>query len=273
MVRNRKIQLVTSLAGVLMIAPLALAQDAAADGAASPQPKLVDVAYLGVHVELVAPALRAQLDLPDGVGLVVSYVEPGSPADQAGLQQHDVLNKLDEQLLVSPYQLKVLIRTHAPGDAVKLTALRKGRPTRLTATLGGRRLTAAAAALTMQHGGQTLANGPLNPRNLAALQQAIDQPGQSVMINARQMSFTDGQHKLVVRDDQRGRHLRATDAAGNVLYDGYVNTDDQRAALPKPIEQKMHRLDDLQRQTDIDAAPIEPPAADDADANDPPPAN
>ena len=40
----------------------------------------------------LSPDLRNQLDVPDGThGAVVRNVEPGSPADQAGLQAGDVI--------------------------------------------------------------------------------------------------------------------------------------------------------------------------------------
>jgi len=100
--------------------------------------KMQKVTHLGVMMRRPSRALRAHLGLPDGVGLVVQRVEGGSPADRAGLKRNDVLHKLDDQILVNPEQLAVLVRMRKPGDEVKLAVVRKGERTTLAAALGER---------------------------------------------------------------------------------------------------------------------------------------
>ncbi len=94
----------------------------------------VDV-FLGVETTPVPAALRDQLDLPTGFGLLVDYVVPGSPAETAGVKAHDVLKMLDAQILTGERQLSVLVRSFHEGQAVNLLVLRKGQETKLTATL------------------------------------------------------------------------------------------------------------------------------------------
>lgn len=91
--------------------------------------------YLGVSPVPMPEPLRAQLDLPDGFGLVVGHVEAESPAAKAGVEANDVLHKLDDQMLVNHEQLVTLVRSKKPGDAVTLHLYRKGKPTELKATL------------------------------------------------------------------------------------------------------------------------------------------
>lgn len=217
---------------------------------AAPAPSAT-VAYLGVHAQYVSPALRSQLDLAEGVGLLVSFVQGDGPASAAGLVQHDVIEKFNDQLLVSPYQLKVLVRLAKPGQTVQLTVLRKGRRIELPLTLGSRDVPISELALSPVDA-QPLPGEPA-PGSLdqQALSRVLQQPGQALMISARQMSFTDAQHKIVVNDDQRGRHLRATNLQGEVLYDGYVNTPDEQAQVPEDVREKMKRLADLQRKNNI----------------------
>ncbi|MSU23601.1 MAG: PDZ domain-containing protein [Opitutus sp.] len=86
------------------------------------------VTYLGVETAPVSPALTAQLGLPAHAGLVVGRVAPGSPAASA-LKEHDILLKLDDQLLVDQHQLAVLVRNHQEGDEVTLTVVRGGKQT------------------------------------------------------------------------------------------------------------------------------------------------
>lgn len=95
------------------------------------------VAYLGVETQPVDPTVAAQLGLPRGTGVVVRRVAEGSPAASL-LQQHDVLTKLDDQVLVNMGQLTVLVRNHKAGDEVKLTYIRGGKEATAKAKLGER---------------------------------------------------------------------------------------------------------------------------------------
>ena len=51
--------------------------------------------WLGIYVDDIPAALRAQLGLPDRVGALVMDVVPGGPADRAKLRKGDVIVKLD----------------------------------------------------------------------------------------------------------------------------------------------------------------------------------
>ncbi len=95
-----------------------------------------DRAWLGVSIEEGSEALAAQLDLPAGAGLVVTFVAPDSPAAKAGLEKNDVLVELDDQLLVVPAQLRKLVQVHKEGDKLKLVYYRAGKKETTTATLG-----------------------------------------------------------------------------------------------------------------------------------------
>ena len=84
------------------------------------------VTFLGVETGPISPTLTAQLGLAEGTGLVVTHVVPDSPA--AGvLKEHDILLKLDDQVLIEQRQLAVLVRNHHEGDEVALTYLRGGK--------------------------------------------------------------------------------------------------------------------------------------------------
>jgi membrane-associated protease RseP (regulator of RpoE activity) len=100
--------------------------------------ELEKAAYLGVASSPATPVLRRQLKLAEGVGLVVDYVEPGSPAQAAGLQPYDVAVRLNDQILVNPPQLAVLVRTFEPGDVVTLTVIREGKSTPVNVKLAER---------------------------------------------------------------------------------------------------------------------------------------
>lgn len=94
--------------------------------------------YLGVAVRPLAPEMRAQLDIDPGFGLLVSGVAPDSPAHKAGLQEHDVLLRLNDQWLASPEQLNALVRREQQGSKIELHLLRQAKPETLEVELARR---------------------------------------------------------------------------------------------------------------------------------------
>src|SRR5262249_23109199 len=95
----------------------------------------VPAIFLGVETSRVPTVVSDQLGLSKGLGLVVDYVVPDSPAAAAGLQQNDILKMLNEQILIEPSQLRKLLQTFSDGTEVTLTILRKGQEQKVTVKL------------------------------------------------------------------------------------------------------------------------------------------
>ncbi len=91
--------------------------------------------WLGVVLGELAPAVASQLPLDPGTGLIAEHVTPESPAAKAGLQKHDVLVRLGDQVLIAPKQLQTLVANRKAGDTIEIAFLRKGQPQTVTATL------------------------------------------------------------------------------------------------------------------------------------------
>jgi serine protease Do len=88
-------------------------------------------ARLGVALAPVSPDAREQLDLPrDAKGAVVAQVQPGSPADQAGIQAGDVIVGVGSKAVASPNEAIRAIRAALSGSdhSVALRILRNGEP-------------------------------------------------------------------------------------------------------------------------------------------------
>ncbi len=94
--------------------------------------------YLGVVIGKVPPALAAHLppSVPVGQGVLVSHVQPDSPAAKGGIRPFDVLFAYDEQKLFTPDQLAALTASDKVGRKVKLQLVRDGEAKTLEIVLG-----------------------------------------------------------------------------------------------------------------------------------------
>jgi hypothetical protein len=95
----------------------------------------VPMTFLGVETSQVPNVVSDQLGLTKGLGLVVDYVVPNSPAASAGVQQNDILKMLNDQILMESTQLRKLLQTFSEGTEVTLTILRKGQEQKITVKL------------------------------------------------------------------------------------------------------------------------------------------
>ena len=116
---------------------------AAQAGQGKAQPGAVHVAgdgrkygFLGVGLGSMPEALSAHLALERGEGAVVTYVGKATPAGKAGLKKHDVIVKVDDQVILSHEQLRKLIGYTEPGVKVKIELIRKTKRQEITVTLG-----------------------------------------------------------------------------------------------------------------------------------------
>ena len=92
-------------------------------------------AVVGLNVQAITPMLAAGLGLSRSAGLVISDVEPGGPADQAGVEMQDVLTTVDGKPVGSPPMLALRLSAHAAGDSVELGIVRDSETMLLTAVV------------------------------------------------------------------------------------------------------------------------------------------
>jgi 2-alkenal reductase len=88
-----------------------------------------DRAYIGIQSQ----------PTQDGSGVQIVSVEPGTPAETAGLQTGDVITAVDGNTFTAkdPFANQLLF-DHKPGDTVKLTVERDGSEITVSVTLGVR---------------------------------------------------------------------------------------------------------------------------------------
>lgn len=93
-------------------------------------------ARLGVAIQEVNQALADSFKLDRPEGALVANVDPGSPADQAGLRTGDVIRKVDGQAIVASGDLPARVGQATPGQQVVLEVWRDGRRQEISARLG-----------------------------------------------------------------------------------------------------------------------------------------
>lgn len=72
------------------------------------------------------------------VGMRLTGITPGSPADVAGLEAGDVVVEFGGKPVKDLYEYTDALREHSPGDVVEIVVLREGERMTFTATLGKR---------------------------------------------------------------------------------------------------------------------------------------
>jgi membrane-associated protease RseP (regulator of RpoE activity) len=88
--------------------------------------------YLGVGLTELTPELRAHFGAPDDQGVMVSKVEPGSPAEKAGIKVGDVLTSVDGQEVETSWDVMLKVRGLDDGQQVPVEVWRNGKAQSLT---------------------------------------------------------------------------------------------------------------------------------------------
>lgn len=94
--------------------------------------------YLGVGPKELKDDLAAAFGVPKNQGEVLRSIEPGQPADRAGLKVGDVVLRVDGKDVTPDQSLSYLVANVAPGTRVPLDILRQGRRQTIVATIGTR---------------------------------------------------------------------------------------------------------------------------------------
>lgn len=80
--------------------------------------------FIGVYLEQLNPELSKYFGVPEGRGLLVSRIIPGSPAEKAGLRVGDVIIGADGKRVETLEALTDLIQEKKKGDKISLEVIR-----------------------------------------------------------------------------------------------------------------------------------------------------
>lgn len=100
---------------------------------------------LGVGIQDLTPDLARAFKLRGKRGAVIAQVEPGSPADDAGLQAGDVVTAVNGRKVQNAAQMRNAVGLLRAGSEISLDVLRDGKNRRIKATISAPDQVARAA--------------------------------------------------------------------------------------------------------------------------------
>ena len=228
------------------------------------QEHVEEVTFLGVYSTKVSPTLTHQLGFPKGFYLIIQQVEPESPADEAGLQKHDILQKIDDQIIINPEQLRELIRSKESGINVGVTYFRHGREHTKSAKLTTRKVPVRPEPQFPPKGlpRRFLPNNfpkDFLPEEFGKLQNEpkvfqfdFETDNNQPKVQTQTFTKTDHHTHIQINNDngslaldiKEGKgHLTIRDQKGNSIYDGDYKKGQEIKSLPPKWQKHLREID------------------------------
>jgi serine protease Do len=202
--------------------------------------------FLGVAIQPLTPQIAEALGVPDAKGVLVSNVQPETPAAKAGLQPGDVIVSFDGKDVTTPRQLSRTVAETAVGRDAPVRILREGRERTVAARIErlepDRPQTAAtgpqAPAGQTRDGPLGLTMAPLSPQVRERLGLTVSgegavivevapgspaaerglRPGDVIRRVGTRTVDDPGDVVNAVREARRGQVLVLVEREGNTLY-------------------------------------------------------
>jgi serine protease Do len=83
--------------------------------------------WFGFKVQNISPILAHSLNLKSSQGALVSYIEKGGPAEEAGLKRGDIIIKINNQEIENADDAEIAVSDIKVGDELRIEILRNGK--------------------------------------------------------------------------------------------------------------------------------------------------
>jgi len=114
--------------------------------------------WLGVAIQDVDRQLAESFGLDRPMGALISQLEPGGPAKEAGLKVGDVIIKFDNKPIQQSADLPHVVGQTEPGETVRIIAVRNAKSIKLKVKVG-----------SLDSNGQSILAGNTGPDNVLGL--------------------------------------------------------------------------------------------------------
>lgn len=238
------------------------------------------VAYLGVGGIEVPELLSIHLGLKAGEGVVVRTLDPDGPAAAMGVEENDVLLRVAGTAVGSQDELRDAIQTHQSGEEVDLDLIHEGKPMKKTVKMGDRPDLPGVVAPQIAPMLEGLPEGQAkrvreaieqNLRAMEGLQMPeVDRPMPEAMKQLekrmeqmfRGMGFQgggdggpgvqfhgsstirlqDAEGSVEMQSKDGSKQMRVRDNDGEIEWEGPWDTEQDKAAAPDNIRERIERL-------------------------------
>lgn len=296
------------LAGIGLSIPAAAEPEAKPEqpAAEAPKPAAEAKPFLGVGTSNVPGFLGKHLKLAADSGVLVRELAPDGPAAKAGIAVDDVITEIDGKAVGSHGEIVDHILTKKPGDEVTLKYIHEGTPGETKVKLGERPAAKEEAADEDGQdpdGGIALPDlgGNIPPEMKKQIKEAMDkaikgnagmmqlkiipgegglriQPGGGdgnaqggVEFNmASSINLMDDEGSVELKKNNDGSEVKVRDKAGKEVWGGPWDTEQDKAAAPPEIRERIEKLNvqitgPLQPKAPDAEKPKEPAKPDESD--------
>ncbi|HUF62672.1 MAG TPA: PDZ domain-containing protein [Verrucomicrobiales bacterium] len=225
------------------------------------------VPWLGVSVREVDSLVREQLPELRHGGLAVDFVMPGSPAERAGVRQHDILHRVDDQLLFTARQLALLIQSMEIGQESRLAVYRAGESQEVAVALGSHTPGVVRAARPPRYEGEV---PPGLFSEFPQLEELLRRQPRGAMPGFRSSVIYLGDFALSAQDEdgtveisiREGKEaVRIRDAEGSLVFEGTLEDISEGKGPGEPWPGKISALTKRYRSSGLpwpsEVAPVE----------------
>jgi hypothetical protein len=214
----------------LALAGLAVAEEASPRPATPATGQVLrgvnNAAWLGLDFDPISEAVHAQVpDLKPGIGLVVTQVAPGSPADSAGVKPHDIFWMMGDQWIANKAQLKTLLNLKKAGEEVKLSIYRSGQSLTVPLVLGS------------QPNDQLLAGAPVKAAVSPDVPVKIFYPAEG----SGEIKASDGKVTLTMVNGHA--EVKIVSSGGAIVFEGPVRNAQGVSMIPDAWKQRVTILE------------------------------
>lgn len=181
--------------------------------------------YLGVSIQPVDDDLANSLGLRKNRGELVQTVQPGEPAEKAGIKPGDIVIKVDGKDVTPEQTLSYLVANIAPGTSIPVELMRDGKQRTVTVKVGKRPSEETLRQQQMFNGDQ---DNAMQGRDQSGLVQ--DKLGLQVVPLTPQIAA-----QLGAPSDTRGVAVAAVDPSSDAARKGLQRGDIILSANYQPV--------------------------------------
>lgn len=98
----------------------------------------VERGYIGVRLQELTSGIAQALGRPDAKGALIASVEPGGPAEKAGLKAGDLITSIGGRAIAGPRDLSRAVAGIRPGTRTPLGVIRDGKAQEITVAIDQR---------------------------------------------------------------------------------------------------------------------------------------